>query len=414
MAAPGITALLGHNGAGKTTTMSILTGLFPPTSGTAIVNGYDIRTDIKRVREGLGICPQHNVLFEKLTVREHLWFCAKLRRMPDAEARTRITTAIADVGLQAKAEAQASSLSGGQKRKLSVAMAFLCGKHTVILDEPTAGMDPSARRATWDLLLRYKKTCTILLCTHHLDEADLLSDNICIMAHGKLQCCGSSLFLKRAYAASYVLSVEMDRSRGATAAPLLHAVQQNVPVATLADDVGQEVTIQLPADNTAAFSAMLRHLETLRGDLGVLSYGMSATTLEDVFLKVAERAEELEDDGAGSPARTAAPIARTTIAGRRSTGAVDTTLFASEIGNESTDERDGAPLVRQNSTSVNNGGNSTGSAATGASSRQSVWSWTAMKRQNGSAAPANLDISLAPVSHDGSYTGVPLTGRCGV
>jgi ABC-type multidrug transport system ATPase subunit len=279
--------------------MSILTGLFPPSSGTAYIAGYDIRTDIDKVREGLGICPQHNVLFDKLTVQEHLWFCAKLRRMKDDDARQRIAAGIKDVGLVDKTDVPASSLSGGQKRKLSVAMAFLCGKHTVILDEPTAGMDPSARRSTWDLLLRYKKHMTILLCSHHLDEADLLSDHICILAHGKLQCCGSSLFLKRAYEASYVLSLEVDRSKGVEAAELLGAVKGHVDNATLADDVGQEVSINLPASRTAAFGPLLRDLEERRERLGLLSSGMSATTLEDVFLKVAEAAEYAEDGESG-------------------------------------------------------------------------------------------------------------------
>ena len=289
--------------------MSILTGLFPPSSGTAYVAGYDIRTDIGKVREGLGICPQHNVLFEKLTVREHLWFCAKLRRMSDADARERIATGIKDVGLLEKTDVPASSLSGGQKRKLSVAMAFLCGKHTVILDEPTAGMDPSARRATWDLLLRYKKNTTILLCSHHLDEADLLSDNICILAHGKLQCCGSSLFLKRAYEASYVLSLEVDRARSAPAEKLLAIVRKHVAKARLADDVGQEVSITLPASSTAAFGPLLRDLQAKSAELGVLSSGMSATTLEDVFLKVAEAAEYAEDERPSGDAGASGAVA---------------------------------------------------------------------------------------------------------
>merc|ERR1719235_2928800 len=251
----GITSLLGHNGAGKTTTIGVLTGLLPPTEGTAYVWGRDVRTSITAIREGLGICPQHNVLFESLTVEEHMVFCARLRCIPPKQLDRVITKYLRDVDLEAKRGFMASKLSGGQKRKLSVAMAFLCGGEAVILDEPTAGMDPRARRATWDLLLRYKKTRTILLCTHHLDEADLLSDHICMIANGRLQCTGSPLFLKRAFNASYVVTFEVDRTRAETS-HILSVVAGHIPGATVADDVGQEISVRLPREQTARFPAL--------------------------------------------------------------------------------------------------------------------------------------------------------------
>ena len=113
-----ITALLGHNGAGKTTTMSILTGLLPPTSGTAHVNGFDVTTDIELVRRSLGICPQYNVLFDRLTVSEHLKFFSLLNGVPYSKMKTDVETMIADLGIADKRDVKSSSLSGGMKRKL--------------------------------------------------------------------------------------------------------------------------------------------------------------------------------------------------------------------------------------------------------------------------------------------------------
>jgi len=151
-----ITSFLGHNGAGKTTTMSILTGLFPPTNGTAYIYGHDIRNDMDKIRTSLGMCPQHNVLFESMTVDEHLKFYARLKGMPESEVASEVDRILEDLELPSKRHSKVESLSGGMKRKLSVAMAFIGGSRTVILDEPTAGIDPYARRAIWDLLVKYK------------------------------------------------------------------------------------------------------------------------------------------------------------------------------------------------------------------------------------------------------------------
>ncbi|KAL1124646.1 hypothetical protein AAG570_001270 [Ranatra chinensis] len=208
-----ITSFLGHNGAGKTTTISILTGLFPPSSGTAKIYGLDIRNDMDKIRNSLGMCPQHNVLFEWLTVEEHLQFYGQLRvggtrtkKFVEEEGEKML----ADLHLPHKRKALASDLSGGMQRKLSIALAFIGGSKTVILDEPTSGVDPYSRRSIWELLLKYKEGRTVILTTHYMDEADLLSDRIAIIANGKLQCCGSSVFLKSLYGSGYHLTVEMD------------------------------------------------------------------------------------------------------------------------------------------------------------------------------------------------------------
>ncbi|TDH07266.1 hypothetical protein EPR50_G00104130 [Perca flavescens] len=203
-----ITCFLGHTGAGKTTTMSILMGLFPPTSGTAYILGRDIQTELSAIRQSLGVCPQHNVLFSMLTVEEHIWFYGRLKGLSEQQVKDEVEQVLQDTGLLHKRSARANTLSGGMQRKLSVALAFVWGSKVVILDQPTAGVDPYTRRVIWDLLRKYRPGRTIILSTHHMEEADILGDRIAIISHGKLCGVGSSLFLKNQLGTGYYLKLE--------------------------------------------------------------------------------------------------------------------------------------------------------------------------------------------------------------
>uniref|UniRef100_A0A7N9AM56 Phospholipid-transporting ATPase ABCA1-like n=1 Tax=Mastacembelus armatus TaxID=205130 RepID=A0A7N9AM56_9TELE len=302
-----ITSFLGHNGAGKTTTMSILTGLFPPTSGTALINGYDINTDMDSIRKYLGMCPQHNVLFNELTVEEHIYFYARLKGCSRDELKIEMDQMIKDVGLPHKRKDLAKNLSGGMQRKLSVAIAFVGGSKIIILDEPTAGVDPYARRGIWELLLKYKQGRTIILSTHHMDEADILGDRIAIISHGKMRCCGSSLFLKKCFGSGYYLTLVQDGTEKMTAQrngiiqsqskevrtdsiSLDLLVRRHVPEAVFLESIGQEITYILPYGGAkdGTFALLFQELDLAMADLGLTSYGISDTTLEEIFLKVAE------------------------------------------------------------------------------------------------------------------------------
>uniref|UniRef100_A0A3Q1C7W4 P-type phospholipid transporter n=1 Tax=Amphiprion ocellaris TaxID=80972 RepID=A0A3Q1C7W4_AMPOC len=325
-----ITSFLGHNGAGKTTTMSILTGLFPPTSGTAYILGRDIRTDLSAIRQSLGVCPQHNVLFSMLTVEEHIWFYARLKGLSEEQVKSEIEQILQDTGLPHKRNSRTSTLSGGMQRKLSVALAFVGGSKVVILDEPTAGVDPYARRGIWDLLLQYRQGRTIILSTHHMDEADILGDRIAIISHGKLCCVGSSLYLKNQLGTGYYLTLvkkepepSLSSCRNSTSSVsftkkeecasvsssdaglgseheseaatidvslVSGLILRHVPAARLVEDLGHELTYVLPysAAKDGAFVELFRDLDVKLPDLGISSYGVSDTTLEEIFLKVAE------------------------------------------------------------------------------------------------------------------------------
>ncbi|KFV67554.1 Retinal-specific ATP-binding cassette transporter, partial [Dryobates pubescens] len=202
-----ITAFLGQNGAGKTTTMSIVTGLFPPTSGTVLIGGLDIQTHMDSVRHSLGMCPQYNILFNQLTVSEHILFYSQLKGRSRDEAEQELETMLEDMGLTHKRNEEAQNLSGGMQRKLSVAIAFVGEAKVVVLDEPTSGVDPYSRRSIWDLLLKYRSGRTIILSTHHMDEADILGDRVAIISQGKLFCSGSPVFLKNCFGSGFYLTL---------------------------------------------------------------------------------------------------------------------------------------------------------------------------------------------------------------
>ncbi|XP_074250550.1 ATP-binding cassette sub-family A member 2 isoform X2 [Saimiri boliviensis] len=315
-----VVSFLGHNGAGKTTTMSILTGLFPPTSGSATIYGHDIRTEMDEIRKNLGMCPQHNVLFDRLTVEEHLWFYSRLKSMAQEEIRKEMDKMIEDLELSNKRHSLVQTLSGGMKRKLSVAIAFVGGSRAIILDEPTAGVDPYARRAIWDLILKYKPGRTILLSTHHMDEADLLGDRIAIISHGKLKCCGSPLFLKGTYGDGYRLTlVKRPAEPGAPPEPGLASsppgraqlsscsepqvsqfIRTHVASCLLVSDTSTELSYILPSEaaKKGAFERLFQHLERSLDALHLSSFGLMDTTLEEVFLKVSEEDQSLENSEA--------------------------------------------------------------------------------------------------------------------
>uniref|UniRef100_A0A493TPN7 ABC transporter domain-containing protein n=1 Tax=Anas platyrhynchos platyrhynchos TaxID=8840 RepID=A0A493TPN7_ANAPP len=144
------------------------------------------------IRKTLGMCPQHNVLFDILTVEEHIWFYGRLKGLAEEQVKAEMEQLLHPQ----RPQHHPCCPAGGMQRKLSVAIAFVGGSRVVVLDEPTAGVDPYSRRSIWELLLKYRKGRTIVLSTHYMDEAELLGDRIAIIAQGRLRCCGSPLFLK--------------------------------------------------------------------------------------------------------------------------------------------------------------------------------------------------------------------------
>ncbi|CAM4819705.1 unnamed protein product [Rotaria magnacalcarata] len=301
-----ITAFLGRNGAGKSTTWSILTGLIPPSSGTVYVDGYNILTDIKLIRKRLGFAPQYNILFDLLTVKEHLEFFSQLKGASKELIQSETEKMLIDLTLENKAENYSTALSGGMKRKLSIAIAFIGNSTTVILDEPTAGVDPYARRAIWDLILKYKPGRTIVLSTHHLDEADLLSDRLAIISSGELKCVGTTMHLKRKYGEGYNLVVELKSDENQQQDHNKHSMLfQNLTDVlrrymfdlNIKEEHGDQITYVIKDDveHTKVFPVMLAELDENKTKYHIKSYGLSNSGLEQVFLRVADEITRPED-----------------------------------------------------------------------------------------------------------------------
>ena len=289
-----IFALLGHNGAGKTTTLSMLTGMIPITSGDMLIRGKYLSRHLKEIRSQLGVCPQHDILFADLTPEEHLHiFCMFKGETDKQKIRAMTHKRLAELDLLPSATKPVRLLSGGQKRKLSLAIALIGDSSIILLDEPTSGMDLTARRHVWDILKNNKQGRVIILTTHYMEEADVLADRIAIIAEGKLKCCGSPMFLKTMYGSGYYLTLVASHK-----AVLMHNLEEiesfvtrSIQDSSLIMNANKSLTFQLPGSQTMKFVRFFKRLDRRLNSLGLESYSISATTLEEVFLKIA-RGEE--------------------------------------------------------------------------------------------------------------------------
>jgi ATP-binding cassette subfamily A (ABC1) protein 3 len=247
-----IFVLLGHNGAGKTSTISMLTGLYRQTAGTANVFGHDIVDDIDEVRKLMGVCPQHDVLFDLLTPEEHLEMFYEFKGADKTNKKQEIEHLLEDIGVADKRKNLAKTLSGGNKRKLSVAIALCGGSKFVLLDEPTSGLDISARRQLWDMLKEYKKDRIILLTTHYMDEADILGDRIGVMHEGMVTCLGSSMFLKNKFGVGYIMTLEKKLTEDNDKIMPYLIARLGTDILQVSE-IASEMTIQIPNKYTVHF-----------------------------------------------------------------------------------------------------------------------------------------------------------------
>lgn len=294
-----IFSLLGHNGAGKTTTISMISGMLVQSAGTIELFGYDSTRNKDFMKAKLGVCPQKNPIFTQLTVLEHMHLYSKIKfneeqkiagddaskRKYDAKAaQEEIETLLRDIDLWDKRKNVASELSGGQKRKLCVAIAFVGGSQVILLDEPTSGMDTFARRQLWEMLKLYKTGRIIILTTHNMDEADYLGDRIGIMSAGKQVTSGSSMFLKNKFGVGYILNIIKTREEDGPG--VLARVREYLPEAEMISEYGLEMKVQLTKGQNQQFKDLFEDLEDNGAKIGVKEFGISLTTMEDVFLKV--------------------------------------------------------------------------------------------------------------------------------
>jgi len=179
--------LLGPNGAGKSTAIYCISGFYPATSGAVLIGGFDVYHDPKPARQLLGLCAQDDTLDSDFSVFDQLVRYATFFRIPAREGRRRAAALLERFGIDAKAGEPVENLSGGMKRRLQVARALISEPRVLVLDEPTTGLDPEARRDVWQVLMAERQKGTaILLCTHYMEEAERLCDRVGILARGRV------------------------------------------------------------------------------------------------------------------------------------------------------------------------------------------------------------------------------------
>lgn len=179
-----------------------------PSAGTAYINGYDIITQADLVQQSIGICPQFDILWDDLTVNEHLRFYMRMKDIPrEQKLHIMVNEMTEAVGLTEQMNKTAKSLSGGMQRKLSIAIALCGNPKLVLLDEPSSGLDPEARREIWDIINDARVGRSFVITTHNMEEADILCSRIAIVTRGKLACIGNQQFLKNKFGKGYALNV---------------------------------------------------------------------------------------------------------------------------------------------------------------------------------------------------------------
>jgi ABC-2 type transport system ATP-binding protein len=258
--------LVGPNGAGKSTTIGMLTTLIRPTGGRAWVGGADVVREPARVKQRIGVSSQANTLDQELTVAENLEFGGRWHGMPARVARRRAAELVEAFGLTERARAMAGQLSGGQAQRTMIARSLIHRPEVLFLDEPTAGIDPQSRVQLWRILReRHALGQTILLTTHHLEEAERLCDRVAIIDHGRVVACDTPTRLIDAAGGDTLLQVSYDQSPAAVA----RSVSEVAPAAR-AQCEGQRLTVFTPHPD---------HLLGVVVNLGVTA-GLAVTGVE--------------------------------------------------------------------------------------------------------------------------------------
>ncbi|KAJ6438163.1 outer membrane autotransporter barrel protein [Purpureocillium lavendulum] len=261
-----ILTLLGTNGSGKSTTLSCIAGWTKLTAGSVVLHGP----------QNIGVAPQKNVLWDDMTVEEHLSFFGRLKS-PGRPMKDEILDLIGRVDLSHKRASLAKTLSGGQKRKLQLGMMLVGGSTTCLVDEVSSGVDPLSRRKLWDILLAERGKRTVILTTHYLDEADVLSDHIVMLSRENVSTQGSSAELKERFGNGFTVRIPGSQKAQDIDLPKVHGATQMTTMSG--------ITYHAPSSTVAA--GVVRMLETH----GVRNYLFSAPTIEDVFLRLSRPIE---------------------------------------------------------------------------------------------------------------------------
>ncbi|KAG5234066.1 hypothetical protein OIU76_000668 [Salix suchowensis] len=282
--------MLGPNGAGKTSFISMMIGLTTPSSGTAYVEGLDIRTQMDWVYTSMGVCPQHDLLWETLSGREHLLFYGRLKNLKGSALKKAVEDSLKSVNLfnGGVADKQAGKYSGGMKRRLSVAISLIGDPKVVYMDEPSTGLDPASRSNLWNVVKRAKQDRAIILTTHSMEEAEYLCDRLGIFVSGGLQCVGNPKELKGRYGGSYVFTMTTSVNDEREVEQMVRRLSPN---AEKTYHMAGTQKFEMPK-HEVSMANVFQAVEVAKSRFPVYAWGLSDTTLEDVFIKVANSAQE--------------------------------------------------------------------------------------------------------------------------
>lgn len=290
--------LLGFNGAGKTTTFKMLTGEEPITSGDAFVGGHSISSDIGKVRQRIGYCPQFDALLDHMTGREMLVMYARLRGIPERHIGACVENTLRGLLLEPHANKLVRTYSGGNKRKLSTGIALLGEPAVIFLDEPSTGMDPVARRLLWDTVARARESGkAVVITSHSMEECEALCTRLAIMVQGQFKCLGSPQHLKSKFGSGYSLQAKV-RSKGQQEAlqDFKAFVNLTFPGSVLEDEHQGMVHYHLPGHDLS-WAKVFGTLEKAKEKYGVDDYSVSQISLEQVFLSFAHLQPPTSEEG---------------------------------------------------------------------------------------------------------------------
>ncbi len=277
--------LLGPNGAGKSTMIRMLTTVLRPDDGTASIAGLDLRKQRVEIRKFLGVCPQEIVIAETLTAEENVTFVAQMHGVPTAIAKRAAKDLLTLLGIAGRKD-RAKNFSGGMKRRLNLAMALVHKPKIIFLDEPTAGLDPQARRLVWDFIRDLKKTgSTVILTTHDMVEADALSDHIAIIDQGKIIALGTPQELKEKFGTGNVLEIQLLHQEDVR---VVKEKLQTLSFITKVSDVGDHGLLISFTGGLKNFATTLQQ-GILQNINEVENISFRQNTLEDVFLHLTGR-----------------------------------------------------------------------------------------------------------------------------
>ncbi|KXN84990.1 ABC transporter A family member 2 [Leucoagaricus sp. SymC.cos] len=309
----GIYVLLGSNGAGKSTSLSIIGGLLGRTNGTITFAGGASRPP----RGTMGIVPQKNVLFPELTCIQTLRVWQAVKWSDRSDKNEDLEQLLRDCDLGKKINENANTLSGGQKRKLQLAIGLLGGSNIVLVDECTSDVDPLSRRALWRTLTSFRDERAIVFTTHFLDEADLLADHIAILAApGNLVASGSPVALKRSLGEGYSVIITFKHAVNETKAEiasrhdLLSQVRDIAPHMLATTISSHQISCALKSKEDPTVQQVLQLLEARKAEYGIQNYDIIGTTIEDIFLDLMNKNDPNQLEFKSDEAKKTVPDSR--------------------------------------------------------------------------------------------------------